>query len=140
MSEPDPVLDLIDHALRDYETSADAMHWTPDGQKTAAAREAGSNWTAWCAPGRRAITEIVLFFYGENVTAIEETAALQGSDIVLVNQAAIAGAIEVAMPPFEFTPLTGLSARPPMDPLRFLCEDMARKSLREQLPLMPLGV
>lgn len=27
---PDDVLDLIDGTLRDYETSADAMRWTPD--------------------------------------------------------------------------------------------------------------
>jgi hypothetical protein len=85
-----------------------------------------ADWTAYCAPGHRAHAAIVLALKGKDLTAIEETAALQGSDIILVNNTAI----EEAFKPdrlFEMSPPTGILARSPFDPLRMLCEDLARE-------------
>jgi hypothetical protein len=141
MTRPDPVLDSIDHALRDYETSADAMRWTPDAEKIAAEqeREAGNGWTAYCAPGHSLLGALVLALRGENVTGIEETAVLQGSEIILVNQDAIADALSLDRLPPVSEP-GGILSRPAFDPLRMLCEDAASLSARNPVTsLLPQG-
>lgn len=90
-----------------------------------------------CAPGRRLDAAIVLALKGEQVTAVKESRMLEGDDIILVNETAIADALDPGRL-YEMIPPSGYLDRSPFDPLRVLCEDMAREYLSR--PFVMTGI
>lgn len=44
------------------------------------------SYVAYCAPGRKFITSLNLFFREENVSEIHESEALDGNEVLLVNR------------------------------------------------------
>jgi hypothetical protein len=50
-------------------------------------------WSAYCARGRKAYAALALMLEGREVTAITETAAIEGGGIILINDAAIEEAL-----------------------------------------------
>lgn len=93
-----------------------------------------AGWTAYCAPGRRAHAAIVLALKGEDVTGIKENQVLQGSDIILVNDAAIEEAYKADWS-FEMSLF-----RPAPPWLGTLLEDMARASWNQPSCVPLIGI
>jgi hypothetical protein len=127
---PDDVLGRINAALEDWENGDDAARWQPDGGPD---ELAGPEWTAYCAPGHLTTATLMLALTGQPAARVQESAILQGPDVVLVNNAATGEALSLDPLPLEFAP-------PPrrFDPLQRLCEDIAWRGYLSRRPYLPV--
>jgi rhodanese-related sulfurtransferase len=92
---PDDVLGRINAALEDWEHGPDAARWRAEGGPD----DLDAKWAAYCAHGRRSIAALVLTAAGVEVNEINETWALEGSEVVLVRMGT------PALPPMVLSPV-----------------------------------